>query len=404
MQKRAGYESDKFNLVIYDRKSGAIKNLSESFAHWVGAYVWSRDSKGIYFSAEEQGAAPINYTDLTGKVFRVVAGTNDDLAATPDGRTLLFTTMSAQAPNEIAKALTVPYATRCVVDSPTSCAFNTESSQPVSNLNHALLSQVSISPLEPFWFTGANNDKVEGFLIKPPDFDPSKKYPLKFIVHGGPEVPMGDSWSYRWNGELFAADGYVVVYIHFHGTPGYGQKFIDAINGDWGGAPFVDLMKGLDYAEQHFPFIDKDRECALGASYGGWMIDWIAGHTTRFKCLVTHDGTSDTESAYGTTEELWFPEWEFKGTPWSNREMYRRWSPILAAPNFHTPTLVVHGQRDYRLDFSQGLEMFTTLQRLGVPSKMLYFPDEGHWVLKPQNSQLWYKTVNDWVDQWLKKP
>jgi dipeptidyl aminopeptidase/acylaminoacyl peptidase len=191
--------------------------------------------------------------------------------------------------------------------------------------------------------------------------------------------------------------------INFHGSTGYGQKFIDAINGDWGGAPFEDLMKGLDYAEQHYGFIDKDRECALGASYGGYMANWILGHTNRFKCIVSHDGMFNSESAWGTTEELWFNEWEFKGTPYTNRKLYRKWSPHLSATNFKTPTLVVHGQLDYRLDVSEGFQLFTTLQRQGVPSKMLYFPDEGHWVLKPQNSQLWYKTVNDWVDQWVRK-
>ena len=201
--------------------------------------------------------------------------------------------------------------------------------------------------------------------------------------------------------ELFAASGYVVIELNFHGSPGYGQKFIEDISGDWGGAPFEDLMKGLDYAEQKYPFIDKDRECALGASYGGWMLDWMEGHTTRFKCMVSHDGMSNTEAAYGETEELWFPEWEFKGTPWTNREMYRKWSPILYATSFRTPMLVIHEQKDYRLDLAEGFEMFTTLQRLNVPSKMLYFPDEGHWVLKPQNSQLWYKTVGDWVDSYI---
>ena len=222
-----------------------------------------------------------------------------------------------------------------------------------------------MSPLESFWFTGAHGDKVQGLLVKPPNFDPNKKYPVKFIVHGGPEVPLGDEWSYRWNFELFAANGYVVVFINFHGSPGYGQKFIDAINGDWGGAPFEDLMKGLDYAEQHYPFIDKDRECALGASYGGYMANWILGHTNRFKCIVTHDGMFNTESAWGDTEELWFNEWEFKGTPYTNREMYRKWSPHLFATNFKTPTLVIHSQLDYRLDVSQGFDLFTTLQRAG---------------------------------------
>ncbi len=222
---------------------------------------------------------------------------------------------------------------------------------------------------------------------------PAKKYPVKFLIHGGPQGAWGDDWSYRWNPELFAAptsstpSGYVVIMINFHGSTGYGQKFIDAINGDWGGAPFEDLMKGLDYAEAHYGFIDKDRECALGASYGGYMANWVLGHTDRFKCIVSHDGMFNAESAWGTTEELWFNDWEFKGTPYDNRAAYEKWSPHQYAKNFKTPTLVIHGQRDYRLDVSQGFDLFTTLQMEGVPSKMLYFPDEGHWVLKPQNSR-----------------
>ena len=241
---------------------------------------------------------------------------------------------------------------------------------------------------------------MQGFLIRPPGFDATKKYPVKFLIHGGPEGAWGDSWSYRWNPELFAADGYVVVMINPRGSTGYGQQFIDQIDGDWGGKPYVDLMRGLDYAEQHYPFIDKSRECALGASYGGYMADWILGHSDRFACIVSHDGMFNTESAYGETDELWFPEWEFKGTPWTNRLTYRRWSPMLFAPRMKTPTLVIHGQLDYRLELSQGLQLYTTLQRLKVPSEMLYFPDEGHWVLKPQNSQLWYATVNAWCDKW----
>ena len=197
-----------------------------------------------------------------------------------------------------------------------------------------------------------------------------------------------------------AADGYVVVAVNPHGSTGYGQAFTDEVSGDWGGQPYRDLMAGLDYAEKTYPFIDKDREAALGASYGGFMIDWILGHTDRFKCLVTHDGLFDAVSAYGDTEELWFPEWEFKGTPWTNPEAYAKWSPSSYVKNFKTPTLVIHGQLDYRLDVSQGFALFTTLQRLNIPSEMLYFPDEGHWVLKPQNSELWNKTVSDWVNRW----
>jgi dipeptidyl aminopeptidase/acylaminoacyl peptidase len=270
-------------------------------------------------------------------------------------------------------------------------------------INDSLLSRIDMAGIDSFVFKGANNDDVQGFMVKPPGFDPNKKYPLKFLIHGGPQGAWGNEWTYRWNAELFAATGnYVVVMINFHGSTSYGQKFTDSISGDWGGKPYVDLMKGLDYVEKTYPFIDKNREAALGASYGGYMANWLLGHTDRFKCVVSHDGTFNAESAYGTTEELWFMNWEFGGPPWKKRDAYRKWSPHEYAQRFKMPTLVVHGQNDYRLDVSHGFDLFTTLQVLKVPSKMLYFPDEGHWVLKPQNSQLWYKTVNDWVDQWCK--
>ena len=268
-------------------------------------------------------------------------------------------------------------------------SITAEPHRKLTHMNDALLSQIDMQPLESFTFKGANDEEVQGFMVKPPGFDPNKKYPLKFLIHGGPQGAWGNEWTYRWNAELFAATGnYVVVMINFHGSTGYGQKFTDSISGDWGGKPYVDLMKGLDYVEKTYPFIDKNREAALGASYGGYMANWILGHTNRFKCIVSHDGMFNTESAYGTTEELWFPEWEFKGPPWKNRELYRKFSPHLFADKFKTPTLVVHGQNDYRLDVSEGFQLFTTLQRLKIPSKFLYFPDEGHWVLKPQNSRL----------------
>ena len=416
-QKRPGYESDRWRLMLFDRKGLRKKNLTEDFDRWIGSFAWAPDSSRIYFSAEDAGEAPIYSLLLTNAGRNELArGYNDDLAATPDGKVLLFTRMSIQAPNEIhlvrsdgswlkdKRAVVGCRPDYSEGEDKQSCVrFVKNSAVQLSDLNKDILSQVAMSALESFWFTGANNDKVEGFLLKPPDFDPNKKYPVKFLIHGGPEGAWGDGWSYRWNPELFAANGYVVVMINFHGSRGYGQKFIDAINGDWGGAPFEDLMKGLDYAEQHYPFIDKDRECALGASYGGYMANWILGHTNRFKCIVSHDGMFNTASAWGTTEELWFNEWEFKGTPYANRELYRKWSPHLSATSFKTPTLVVHGQLDYRLDVSEGYQLFTTLQRLDIPSKMLYFPDEGHWVLKPQNSGLWYQMVNGWVDQWVKK-
>ncbi len=408
-QQRPGYESDRFRLMLYDRKTGEKKDLTGGFDHWVGSFAWAPDSTAIYFSAEHErhsliyAVGPISTDESS--IRALVGGYDDDVAVTPDSKTLLFTRMSIKAPIEIfgadASAKGCPARTGDVDKGKENCSLSKD--WPLTHVNDKLLSQIDMSEVEPFWFKGAHADDVEASLVKPPNFDPSKKYPVKFLIHGGPQGAWGDDWSYRWNPELFAANGYVVIMINFHGSTGYGQKFVDAINGDWGGAPFEDLMKGLDYAEEHYGFIDKSRECALGASYGGYMANWILGHTDRFKCIVSHDGMFNAESAWGTTEELWFNDWEFKGTPYDNREMYQKWSPHQYAKNFKTPTLVVHGQRDYRLDVSEGFQLFTTLQMEGVPSKMLYFPDEGHWVLKPQNSRLWYETVNAWVDQWVKK-
>jgi dipeptidyl aminopeptidase/acylaminoacyl peptidase len=386
MQQRAGYESDRFRLVVYERKTGKIRNLTENFDRWVGTMTWTPDSKAIYFTTDDKGEAPIYRIDVEqgGTPAEITRGANDDLVITPDGKTLVFTRMSVQAPNEVFKL-----------------EVGGKEAERLSHLNDGVLMQVSMQPVEPFWFAGAGGTKVQGFLVKPPGFDAQKKYPVKFLIHGGPQGAWGDEWSYRWNAELFAANGYLVVMVNMRGSTGYGQAFVDGVNGDWGGKPYQDLMKGMDYVEKKYPFADKDRECALGASYGGYMINWMLGHTNRFKCFVSHDGMFNAESAYGSTEELWFNEWEFRGTPWTNRSLYRKWSPHEYAVQFKTPTLVVHSQLDYRLDVSEGFQLFTTLQRLKIPSKMLYFPDEGHWVLKPLNSQLWYKTVNEWVDKYL---
>jgi len=414
-QTRPGYESDRFKLLLYDRKTAARIDLTNGFDQWVEAFTWSPDSKSIYFSSGHMnhsliyalGPIAARENKLTTDFSRraLVKGWNDDVAILRDGKTLLFTRMSLTAPNEIyladATVAGCPSQNGNVDRGKDSCSLSAD--RAVTNVNGQLLSQVAMSPFDTFSFKGAHDDEVEGMLVKPPNFDANQKYPVKFLIHGGPQGAWGDDWSYRWNPELFAANGYVVIMINFHGSTGYGQKFIDEINGNWGAAPYEDLMKGLDYAEKTYPFIDKDRECALGASYGGYMANWILGHTDRFKCIVSHDSQFNTTSAWGTTEELWFQEWEFKGTPYTNRALYDKWSPHMYATNFKTPTLVVHGQLDYRLDVSEGFQLFTTLQRQNIPSKMLYFPDEGHWVLKPQNSQLWYKTVNEWVDQWTRK-
>jgi dipeptidyl aminopeptidase/acylaminoacyl peptidase len=435
-QARDGYESDKYRLMLYERAKGggaagrqvsesasqrasesAIRELLPKFDDWVDEFAWSADSKSIYFVSGSNGEAPVRLVTLDGRSNEVQgAGEFSDLHPLANGQDIVASRMTVAAPSEVVRisssSITLARQIAPVASAPDMNVgpgpAAVSSLDSVTHLNDALLSQLELAPLESFWFSAADGTKVQGFVVKPPAFDASKKYPVKFLIHGGPEGAWGDSWSYRWNAELFAANGYVVVMVNPRGSTGYGQAFVNGVNGDWGGKPFSDLMLGLDYAEQHYPFIDKTRECALGASYGGYMANWVLGHTNRFKCIVSHDGMFNAESAFGSTEEDWFNLWEFKGAPWDyygkpdSENPFRKWSPAMSAKNFKTPTLVIHGQLDYRLDVSEGFQLFDTLQLLKVPSKMLYFPDEGHWVLKPQNSRLWYKTVNDWVDQWVK--
>jgi dipeptidyl aminopeptidase/acylaminoacyl peptidase len=416
-EERPGYEADKFRLFLYDRAAKTAKDLLPKFENWVDEFAWSLGSHSLYFTSGEHGEQNIYAVSLAWPEPVLIAGhaeyadlkvlpiqLNRPTVEIPDA--LLATRMKVDQPSEVV------YASGGELCAPKGhsgydpeCEFNRHA---LTHLNDALLAQLDLPAMESFWFTAADKTRLQGFLIRPPAFDSAKKYPVKFLIHGGPQGAWGDAWSYRWNPELFAANGYVVVMINMRGSTGYGQAIVDGVNGDWGGKPFTDLMTGLDYAEQHYPFIDKNRECALGASYGGYMANWVEGHTDRFKCIVSHDGMFNAESAFGTTEEDWFNIWEFKGKPWDYygkpdaENPFRKWSPSLSAKNFKTPMLVVHGQLDYRLDVSEGFQLFDTLQLLKVPSKMLYFPDEGHWVLKPQNAQLWYKTVNDWVDEWTK--
>jgi len=397
-QARAGYESDRFRLWLYDRATKTGKDLLPKLGNWVEEIAWAPGSKAIFYTSDKEGSLPVMMTGIDGVTALVATGgLFSDLHPLSSFDTMIANRMSVGNPGEMVEVVTrtgVPLDRRA---------------KPVTHLNDALLAQLDLPKMQDFWFTAKDGARLQGFVIPPPGYDPQKKYPVKFLIHGGPQGAWGDAWSYRWNAELFAANGYVVVMINPRGSVGYGQAIVDGVNGDWGGKPFTDLMTGLDYAEQHYPFIDKSRECALGASYGGYMANWVLGHTDRFKCIVSHDGMFNAESAFGSTEEDWFNIWEFKGHPWDyygkpdDQNPFRKWSPSLYAKNFKTPTLVIHGQLDYRLDVSEGFQLFDTLQLLGVPSKMLYFPDEGHWVLKPQNSQLWYKTVNGWVDQWTEK-
>jgi dipeptidyl aminopeptidase/acylaminoacyl peptidase len=384
MMRRAGFEADRRELVLYERASGKIVNLTETFDYSVDDVVWSPDSKSLFFNVDEKGNVSIFKVTVNDKKITAILdkGYNTSLRITPDGKTMVMTKESIKMPAELF---------RLDIDG--------KNLKQITFINTKKVSRLEMNSLENFWFYGAEGTRVHGLILKPPFFSAQNKYPLIFLVHGGPQGQWGDDFHYRWNAQMFASRGYVVIMINPRGSTGYGQQFTDEISKDWGGKVYEDLMNGLDYVLKTCPFIDGNRMAAAGASYGGYMMNWILGHTDRFKCIVSHDGVFNPASAYGTTEELWFDEWEFGGTPYKNPELYKKWSPMEYVMNFKTPTLVIHGQQDYRLDVSEGFQLFTALQRQGVKSKMLYFPDEFHFVSKPQNSELWYKTVLDWIDE-----
>jgi dipeptidyl aminopeptidase/acylaminoacyl peptidase len=386
--EREWFEADRHQLMLYERATGKIRALTPDFDNNVGNFVWVPDSSGIFFTAGVDARSPIyRVAVLAGTIQTVVEeGTNRSLGVSADGSTLVFTRQASHSPAEVFRA-----------------SARTGRATQVSHINDALLAELEMNPAESIRVEGAEGAQVQSWLIKPPGFDPSKEYPVVVLIHGGPQGTWYDSFHFRWNMQLFAAPGYVVVAPNPRGSPGWGQQFVDEISRDWGGKVYTDIMKTVDYVET-LPFVDKTRICAGGGSYGGYMANWILGHTDRFQCLFSHAGVYNLTSEYGATEELWFPEWEFKGTPWTNKEMYEKWSAHNFAANFKTPTLVIHGQLDYRVPLTQGLELFTALQRQGVPSKFLYYPDEGHWILKPQNGRLWYQTVHEWLALYLLAP
>ncbi len=383
-QARAGYEADRWRLMVYDRKSGSLHEVAPTFDRYVESFAWSPDSQTLYLTAGDNATDPIFSVPAAGGTPRKLAeGTFGDVRAS--GPYLVAAEQSLTHPPEIARLNAAGGGlTR------------------LTRFNDAFLATFKLKPAESVRYNGAAGKSVQAWIVKPPDFDPAKKYPLAILIHGGPQSTWTDGWTYRWNAQVFAGAGYVVFMPNPRGSPGWGQEFIEDVSSDWGGRAFDDIMKGADFAEA-LPYVDKNRTAALGASYGGFMVNWIAGHTDRFKALVSHDGVFEQHMMYGATEELWFPEWEFRGLPWKNPELYDKWSPARSAGNFKTPTLVIHGEQDYRVPLEQGLGMFTALQRQGVPSRLLVFPDENHWVLKPANSVRWYKEVLSWLDRWLKK-
>jgi dipeptidyl aminopeptidase/acylaminoacyl peptidase len=376
--ERAGFEADRIRLMIADRRAG-VPTPVDATAGWnlsVGSYSWCPNSRCIYAVVEERGRDNIYRIDVPG--FRrtrvVTGGVNTGVQVGPDSKTLVYLHQSNSQPPEVwvsGKALT--------------------------HHNDSALATLDLPPLEEFGFVGALGDSVFGWSQKPPGFDPTRKYPLIYLVHGGPQGAWTDSWGPRWNNQMFAARGFVVAEVNFHGSTGYGQKFTDAISQHWGDYPYEDVMKGVDVVAR-LPYVDSTRMGAAGASYGGYMVYWIAGHTNRFKVLVDHDGVFNTASMAGSTEELWFTDWEFGGSVYANRALYEKWSPLNFVGNWKTPMLIVHSQLDYRVDLSEGYQAFTAAKRMGVDAKFLYFPDEGHWVLRPRNRRIWWGTVLDWLE------
>lgn len=384
--ERAGFEADRFHVVIRDPK-GNVRPLTKGWDRSVGTLGTSFDRRSLLASADDLGQHALFAIDArTGAPTKLVAtGTVEDFAAAKDGIVIAWASLAGPADL---------YRARSAGATP----------ERLTRLNEQLLSQRSLAEFEQFTFAGWNGETVHGYVMKPHGYQAGAKYPIAFIVHGGPQVSFGNAWSYRWNPQVFAGRGYGVVFIDFHGSPGYGQAFTDSISQDWGGKPFIDLQKGLDAAVAKYSWLDGEQACSLGASYGGFMQNWIQGNwPERFRCIVNHAGIFDAKMMYYTTEELWFDEWEHGGTYYDVPQTYEKWDPSQFVTKWRTPMLVTHGLRDFRVPYTQGLAAFTAMQRRGIESRFVVYPDENHWVLKPANSLQWHDEVLGWLDAHLKE-
>lgn len=389
--RRSGYEADKRDLMLKDMQTGKYTNLTTDLKYSVSNFEWLPQGKRMLLRIDQKGRYRIFSFDLETRALKplIKNGYNRSLTLHPSGERFAYLHQSFTSPYELMVAST-----------------RTGAGRQITSFNQELLADVDMHAAEDFWFEGAAGTQVHGFLIKPPGFDSQKQWPMVFMVHGGPQGAWHDGWHYRWNAELWAAQGYVMILINPRGSTGYGQEFKEDISKDWGGKVFRDLIAGQQYVLETYDFIDKERIAAAGASFGGYMMNWFEGHMDQFpypfKTLINHDGTFNIYSKYLTTEELWFPEWEFGGPYWELDKYYEKFSPHRFVENFTTPMLIIHGEKDYRLDFSEGLMPFTALRRQGIEAKLVLFPDEGHWVLKPQNSRFWHETVFDWLAAYLK--
>ncbi len=384
MQKQPGYESDLFRIALFDRAAGTSTVLTESFRNWVDAFEWAPDSKSIFFTGPVEGQNPIYVLNVESKTFKQLLADKaiDEFEFTRDAKQMVYVRRSVGDPVEIFSA-----------------AINNGAAlapRKLTSVNAAVAAEVDIRPAESMWVDGASGAKIQVFIVKPHGFDPSRKYPLILNVHGGPQSLWMDSFRGDW--QVYPGAGYVVAFANPHGSTGYGQDFTSQISGDYGGAVFEDLMKVTDALEK-LPYVDRNRMGAMGWSYGGYMMDWFEGHTDRFKAIASMMGLYDLRSFYGSTEELWFPEWDLKGQPW-NSDLYEKWSPSNYVKNFKTPTLVISGERDYRVPYTQSLQFFTALQKMNVPSKLLIYSNAGHWPSWYEMA-LYYTAHLEWFNKYL---
>ena len=385
--ERPGFEADRFRIVLRGWPDGEAQVLTQGWDRSPGGIFFAPGGETIYATAGDIGEVKLFAVDVASGAARPVLAGGHVRSASLAGDRFVYGKDHLQAPVDLYTA-----------------DLDGSDERRVTDVNGDRLSAIRFGDYEQFSFAGWNDETVYGYLVKPVDFDPAKRYPLAFLIHGGPQGSFDNDFHYRWNPQTYAGAGYAVVSIDFHGSTGYGQAFTDSITGDWGGKPLEDLQKGLAYVLERNPWIDGDRACALGASYGGYMVNWIAGNwPDRFSCLVNHDGVFDMRSMYYATEELWFPEWEHGGPYWANPAGHEKHNPVLHVEKWRTPMLVVHGAHDYRIPESQGLAAFTALQRQGIPSRLLFFPDENHWVLKPNNSIQWHEEVLRWLGEWLQR-
>jgi dipeptidyl aminopeptidase/acylaminoacyl peptidase len=383
---RPGFEADRFHLVLLDLKSGVKRPLTQKWDRSIASFAWSLDGKTLFATADHLGQKPLWSIDATTGLTSAITGAGQVEGFSVGPRQVFYTLSTLASPADL-------YAV----------GFVGGQARQLTHLNAAALAQRRLGEYEQFNFAGWNAENVFGYVVKPAEFKRDRKYPVAFVVHGGPQGSMANEWHWRWNAQNFAGAGYGVVMIDFHGSTGYGQAFTDSISGDWGGKPLEDLKLGIAAALKQYPWLDGDHMCALGGSYGGYMMNWIAGQwPDRFNCIVTHDGIFDNRSMYYSTEELWFPEWENGGPEYANPAGYAKHNPVDYVNRWKTPTLVIHGQLDYRVPYAQGLAVYTALQRRGIPSELLFFPDENHWVLKPANSVQWYDTTIKWMDRWTR--